>query len=107
MHWVVRRPDQDIRPNPHPGRVRRDVAHNRRNLQHLHRMSQPVMREPEGRESGVMRRAHLLYHLGDALREVEALRELRVDEQTDFHDRLSSACGAQLTLDMLALTALT
>src|SRR5207245_4073755 len=49
----------------------------------------PMMREPERRETGVPRRAHLRDHLGDAFRDVEALRELRVDEQTDFHDGLS------------------
>jgi hypothetical protein len=53
-------------------------------------MGQPVMREPEGREPGVTRRAHLFDHLRDAFREVKALRELRVDKQTDFHDGLLS-----------------
>jgi hypothetical protein len=66
--------------------VRRDVAHDRRNLKHLHRMGQPVMREPERREPGITRRAHLRDHLGDAFRKVEARRKLRVDEHTDFHD---------------------
>ena len=56
------------------------------------------MREPEGRESGIMRRAHLCDHFRDALREVEALRELRVDEQTDFHDGFCSACRLQATV---------
>src|SRR5690348_3973276 len=88
MHRVQRRQDQDIRPDRHALRVCRNVAHDRRDLQHLHRMGQPVMREPEGGESGITRRAHLSDHFRDAFREVEALRELRVDEQADFHDRL-------------------
>src|SRR5258708_27991376 len=54
-------------------------------------MGQPVMREPEGREPGVTSRAHLRDHLRDAFREAEALRELRVDEQTDFHVRAPSS----------------
>jgi hypothetical protein len=37
------------------------------------------MREPKGREPGITRRAHLCDHLRDAFREVEALRELRVE----------------------------
>src|SRR5260370_7620571 len=69
----------------------RDVAHDRRNLQHLPGMGQPVMRKPEGREPGVTSRAHLRDHLRDAFREAEALRELRVDEQTDFHVRAPSS----------------
>src|SRR5439155_16545088 len=39
-----------------------------------------------GGETGVTRRAHLRDHLRDNFREVVALRELRVDEQTDLHD---------------------
>jgi hypothetical protein len=47
-----------------------------------------ALREPKGREPGITRRAHLLNQLRDAFREVEALWELRVDEQPDFHDEL-------------------
>src|SRR5947208_6819423 len=46
------------------------------------------MREPQRREPGFARRTHLCDHLRDAFGEVEALRELRVNEQTDFHDGL-------------------
>jgi hypothetical protein len=55
-------------------------------MQHLHRMGQPVMREPERRKAGIPRHTHLCDHLRDALREIETLRELRVDEQTNFHE---------------------
>jgi hypothetical protein len=41
-----------------------------------------------------------LRSIRNALRQVEALRELRVDKQTDFHDGLSSACCAELTPDL-------
>ena len=101
MHGVERRQDQDIRPDCHALRVCRDVAHDWRDLQHLHRMGQPVVREPEGRETGITRRAHLRDHLRDAFGEIEALRELRVDEQTNLHDPpFFSAFCAQLTLDV-------
>ena len=86
MHGVERRQDQNVRPDRHALRVRRHTTHDRRDLQHLHRIGQPVMREPERRKPGVTSRAHLRDHLGDALREFEAFRELRVDEQTDFHN---------------------
>ncbi len=86
MYGIERRQDQDIRPDRHALRMCRDIAHDGRDLQHLHRMGQPVMREPKGRETGVTRRAHLCDHLRDAFREVEACRELRVDEQTDLTD---------------------
>src|SRR5260370_18231171 len=46
------------------------------------------MGEREGGKSGVTRRVLLRQHLRDAFRGVEALGELRVDEQTDFHERL-------------------
>src|SRR6516165_4798225 len=86
VHGIERRQDQDVRPDRHALRVCRNVAHERRDLQHLYRMSQPVMREPEGGESRVARRAHLRDHLRDAFHEAIALRELRVDEETDFHE---------------------
>jgi len=56
------------------------------------------MRKPEGREAGVTRRAHLRDHLRDAFGQVEAFRELRVDEQTNFHDRLSPPLAARSLL---------
>ena len=65
--------------------VGRDMAHDRCDLQHLHRMGQPVMREPERGKAGLARGAHLRDHLRDALRQVEALGELGIDKQTDFH----------------------
>lgn len=46
------------------------------------------MRKPQGREPGLARRAHLRHHLRDPLSEVEALRKLCVDKQTDFDDGL-------------------
>src|SRR5580700_5236952 len=51
-------------------------------------MGQPMMGEPERREPGITCRAHLSDHLGHALGDVEALRELRVDEQTNLHKSL-------------------
>jgi len=36
--------------------------------------------------AAVTRRAHLHHHLRNALREIEAFRELRVDKQPDLHD---------------------
>ena len=38
MRGVERRQDQDVRPDRHALRVCRDIAHDRRDLQHLHRM---------------------------------------------------------------------
>jgi len=66
VHRVERGQNQDIRANRHTLRVRRHVAHDRRDLQHLHWLGQPMMREPEGRKSRVPRRAHLRDHLRDA-----------------------------------------
>src|SRR5205823_14037971 len=40
-------------------------------------MRQPVMREPQGREPGVARRAHLRHHLRDTLRSEEHTSELQ------------------------------
>jgi hypothetical protein len=65
--------------------MRRDIAHDRGDLHHLHRMGQPMVREPQRRKAGVARRPHLLDDLRNALRDIEALGELRVDEQTHFH----------------------
>jgi len=62
----------------------RDIGHYRRDLQHLHRMGQPVMREPQRPEAGITRRAHLHGKFRDAFSQVETFGELRVDEQTDF-----------------------
>src|ERR1700747_1519549 len=75
-----------------------DIAHDWGDLQHLHRMGQPVMREPERRKSSLTRRAHLLDHLPDALSEVEPLGKLRIDKQTDFHDGLSPQIAARRLL---------
>ena len=47
MHRIERRQDQDVRPDRHALRVRRDVTHDRGDLQHLHRVGQPVMRKPQ------------------------------------------------------------
>ena len=44
-------------------------------------------------------RADLRDHLGDAFRKVEALRKLRVDEQTDFHDGFFPIRYTQLILN--------
>ena len=62
MHRVERRQDQDIGPNRHALRVCCNIAREGRNLQHLHRMGQPVMWKPQRRETGLTR-ADLLDHL--------------------------------------------
>jgi hypothetical protein len=48
--------------------------------QHLHRVGKPVMREPQRCEPGIARRAHLRHNFRDAASQIEAFRELRVDE---------------------------
>jgi hypothetical protein len=45
-----------------------------------------------------MRRAHLRNQFRDAFRKVEALRKLRIDEQTNFHDGLFSLAARTPTL---------
>jgi hypothetical protein len=80
MDGIERRQDQDIRPDRHALRVGGNVAYDRRDLQHLHRVRQPVVREPEGRKTSVACHAHLLDHLRDTVSEVEAFWELGIDK---------------------------
>jgi hypothetical protein len=83
--------------------MRGDIAHHRRDLQHLHRMGQPMMRKPQRSKPCIARRPNLLDDLRDMLGDVEAFRKLRVDEQTDLHDGLSCARSAQLPSSRPAL----
>ncbi len=59
--------------------------HRRHDLQHLHRLGQPVMREPERLEAGIARDSHLLNKRRDLRRHIHLFRILRVDEQPDLH----------------------
>jgi hypothetical protein len=85
MHRVQQRQDQDVRADRHALGMGREPAHDRAQLQHLERMRQPMMRQPQRGEARFARRPHLRCEFGDAGDEIDALRELRVDEETDFH----------------------
>jgi len=69
---LERRQDQDVRADRHALGMRGDIAHQRRDLQHLQRVGQPVMRQPQRGEAGVARGTHLLDHLGHPLADVKA-----------------------------------
>jgi len=88
VHWIERRQDQNVGADRHPLSMGCHISHHGRDLQHLHRLGQPVMREPEGCKTGLSRCMHLRKHLRDAFGNVEALGKLLVDEQTNVHEPL-------------------
>jgi hypothetical protein len=54
-------------------------------LQHLHRVGQPMVREPQRGISGVARHAHLFHQQRDLRRDIGIFRPLRIDEKPDLH----------------------
>jgi len=77
--------------------MRRDIAHDRGDLHHLHRMGQPMVREPQRRKAGVARRPHLLDDLRNALRDIEALGNCVLMNRPTFittPDRVPMAAAA-------------
>ena len=69
-----------VRTDRHALYLGGDETHRRRDVQHLHRIGQPVMREPERTEAGIPNGQHLINDFEDLFRHAGGLGKLRVDE---------------------------
>ena len=91
MHRIEQGQDQDVRADLHALGVLREIRHHRDNLQHLQRAGQVVVWEPERGEAGIARGACLRDKRRDMCCHILARLELRVEEQSDFHNAPSCA----------------